>query len=116
VKANSVKQEYEKQEELKRSALRAVSALSCIPDSGVCYMCNIYCTRTVLNAVIVYLVILQCYLFCCVLYAADKSPQLLEFVNLIRSSSETAELFESIQQDTSSVNVGSSAVDSMDLS
>ena len=34
VKANSVKQEYEKQEELKRSALRAVSALSCIPDSG----------------------------------------------------------------------------------
>ena len=36
VKANSVKQEYEKQEELKRSALRAVSALSCIPDSGMC--------------------------------------------------------------------------------
>ena len=35
VKANSVKQEYEKQEELKRSALRAVSALSCIPDSGM---------------------------------------------------------------------------------
>jgi len=34
VKANSVKQEYEKQEELKRSALRAVSALSNIPDSG----------------------------------------------------------------------------------
>ena len=34
VKANSVKQEYEKHEELKRSALRAVSALSCIPDSG----------------------------------------------------------------------------------
>lgn len=35
VKANSVKQEYEKQDELKRSALRAVAALSTIPDSGM---------------------------------------------------------------------------------
>lgn len=34
VKANSVKQEYEKQDELKRSALRAVSALLTIPDAG----------------------------------------------------------------------------------
>ncbi|XP_034943385.1 cullin-associated NEDD8-dissociated protein 1 [Chelonus insularis] len=33
VKANSVKQEYEKQEELKRSALRAVAALLTIPDA-----------------------------------------------------------------------------------
>ncbi|XP_034668660.1 cullin-associated NEDD8-dissociated protein 1 isoform X1 [Drosophila subobscura] len=33
VKANSVKQEYEKQDELKRSALRAVSALSQIPKA-----------------------------------------------------------------------------------
>jgi len=34
VKANSVKQEYEKQDELKRSALRAVVALLTIPDAG----------------------------------------------------------------------------------
>ena len=34
VKANSVKQEYEKQDELKRSALRAVSALCAIPDAS----------------------------------------------------------------------------------
>lgn len=34
VKANSVKQEYEKQDELKRSALRAVAALLNIPDAG----------------------------------------------------------------------------------
>ncbi|EDW76056.1 uncharacterized protein Dwil_GK14870 [Drosophila willistoni] len=34
VKANSVKQEYEKQDELKRSALRAVSALSKIPKAN----------------------------------------------------------------------------------
>ncbi|XP_046614715.1 cullin-associated NEDD8-dissociated protein 1 [Neodiprion virginianus] len=33
VKANSVKQEYEKQDELKRSALRAVAALYTIPDA-----------------------------------------------------------------------------------
>ena len=43
VKANSVKQEYEKQEELKRSALRAVSALSCIPDSGMCIYIKLPC-------------------------------------------------------------------------
>ena len=35
VKANSVKQEFEKQDELKRSALRAVAALLSIPDSGM---------------------------------------------------------------------------------
>ncbi|XP_065221678.1 cullin-associated NEDD8-dissociated protein 1 [Planococcus citri] len=34
VRANSVKQEFEKQDELKRSALRAVSALLTIPDAG----------------------------------------------------------------------------------
>ena len=33
VKAQSVKQEYEKQDELKRSALRAVAALLTIPDA-----------------------------------------------------------------------------------
>merc|ERR1719187_1085283 len=33
VKANSVKQEYEKQDELKRSAMRAVAALLTIPDA-----------------------------------------------------------------------------------
>ena len=34
VKANSVKQEFEKQEELKRSAMRAVAALLSVPDAG----------------------------------------------------------------------------------
>lgn len=34
VKANSVKQEYEKQDELKRSALRALAALASIPKAG----------------------------------------------------------------------------------
>lgn len=35
VKANSVKQEFEKQDELKRSAMRAVAALLQIPDAGI---------------------------------------------------------------------------------
>lgn len=34
VKANSVKQEFEKQDELKRSALRATVALLNVPDSS----------------------------------------------------------------------------------
>lgn len=34
VKANAVKQEFEKQDELKRSALRAFLALLAIPDAG----------------------------------------------------------------------------------
>lgn len=34
VKANAVKQEYEKQDELKRSALRALAALASISKAG----------------------------------------------------------------------------------
>jgi len=62
VKANSVKQEYEKQDELKRCALRAVCALQVIPD-------------------------------------ADKSPQLLELMSMIRTTPELACLYESVQKD-----------------
>ncbi|PIK52686.1 putative cullin-associated NEDD8-dissociated protein 1-like [Apostichopus japonicus] len=65
VRANSVKQEFEKQDELKRSAMRAISALKTVPDS-------------------------------------DKSPQLNEFINQIRSSPELALIYESIQKDSSS--------------
>lgn len=34
VKANAVKQEYEKQDELKRSALRALASLASLPKAG----------------------------------------------------------------------------------
>ena len=37
VKANAVKQEYEKQDELKRSAMRAVAALMTVPGAGKGY-------------------------------------------------------------------------------
>ena len=42
-KANSVKQEFEKQDELKRSAMRAVAALLTIPESGkmILYSANL---------------------------------------------------------------------------
>lgn len=40
VKANAVKQEYEKQDELKRSALKAYAALSNIPKAGKCCQMN----------------------------------------------------------------------------
>ncbi len=36
-KANSVKQEFEKQDELKRSAMRAIAALLTTPDHGECH-------------------------------------------------------------------------------
>lgn len=41
VKANSVKQEYEKQDELKRSALRAAAALLQIPEAGKVFFTTI---------------------------------------------------------------------------
>ncbi|XP_063406823.1 cullin-associated NEDD8-dissociated protein 1-like isoform X1 [Mytilus trossulus] len=62
VKAHSVKQEFEKQDELKRSAMRAVAALLAITD-------------------------------------ADKSPQMNEFLSYIKSNTEMAAMFESIQKD-----------------
>jgi len=42
VKANSVKQEFEKQDELKRSAMRAVAALLQIPDAGLIFSVCIF--------------------------------------------------------------------------
>jgi hypothetical protein len=50
VKANSVKQEYEKQDELKRSALRAVNALLEIPDVGTLALFSRCYTITLLLA------------------------------------------------------------------
>jgi len=50
VKANSVKQEYEKQDELKRSALRAVSALLRIPDADISPLLTEFITQIKSNA------------------------------------------------------------------
>ncbi|KAL1115704.1 hypothetical protein AAG570_005994 [Ranatra chinensis] len=50
VKANSVKQEYEKQDELKRSAMRAVAALLTIPDADKSPHLNEFLNRIKLTA------------------------------------------------------------------
>lgn len=74
VKANSVKQEYEKQDELKRSAMRAAAALLQIPE-------------------------------------ADKNPNLMEFVNQIKSFPDLQPIFESILKDSSGNTVDSNLMD-----
>ncbi|XP_056615048.1 cullin-associated NEDD8-dissociated protein 2 [Triplophysa dalaica] len=74
VKAGSVKQEFEKQEELRRSAMRAVAALLSISE-------------------------------------VEKSPVMADFANQIRSNTEMATIFESLQGDPLT-----GAVESMDTS
>ncbi|XP_053530044.1 cullin-associated NEDD8-dissociated protein 2 [Ictalurus punctatus] len=74
VKAGSVKQEFEKQEELRRSAMRAVAALLSIRD-------------------------------------VEKSPAMADFATQIRTNTEMATIFESVQGDPIS-----GAVESMDTS
>ncbi|XP_041743200.1 cullin-associated NEDD8-dissociated protein 2 isoform X2 [Coregonus clupeaformis] len=74
VKAGSVKQEFEKQEELRRSAMRAVAALLSISE-------------------------------------VEKSPDMADFANQIRTNAEMASILESIQGDARS-----SAAESMDTS
>jgi len=49
VKANSVKQEFEKQDELKRSAMRAVSALLLIPDADKSAVMNEFMSQIKLS-------------------------------------------------------------------
>ena len=46
----------------------------------------------------------------------DKSPQLVEFVAQIKSSADTAQLFESIQADATVSMSSSAGTDRMDLS
>ncbi|XP_039627059.1 cullin-associated NEDD8-dissociated protein 2 [Polypterus senegalus] len=75
VKAGSVKQEFEKQDELRRSAMRAVAVLLTIAE-------------------------------------VEKSPIMSEFTSLIRTNTEMASIFESVQKD----NVISKGAEIMDAS
>lgn len=84
VKANSVKQEYEKQDELKRAALRAVSSLSVIPDAGKSnyqYFHKLFIIITFTNHNLIFL---------------DKNMQLMEFVAQIRSSTDLQVMYDSV--------------------
>lgn len=55
VKANSVKQEYEKHDELKRSALRALAALASIPKAGKRYICLLKWQTMINNSICLFL-------------------------------------------------------------
>ena len=83
VKANAVKQEYEKQDELKRSAMRAIAALMHVPGAGK------------IHSILPFKNSSKC-------IVTDKHPQLNEFLTQIKNTPELANLFESIQKDTSS--------------
>lgn len=100
VKANSVKQEYEKQDELKRSALRAVAALLQIPKAGTVIMSGMSCTNEIHPRILL----------------SDKNQHLAEFISLIRSSSELQPLFESVQKDSSVLTTNNADSLSMDQS
>uniref|UniRef100_A0A669EGB7 TATA-binding protein interacting (TIP20) domain-containing protein n=1 Tax=Oreochromis niloticus TaxID=8128 RepID=A0A669EGB7_ORENI len=76
VKAGSVKQEFEKQEELRRSAMRAVAALLAVPE-------------------------------------VERSPSMAEFANQIKSSTDMASIYQSIQGGEGG---GIGATESMDMS
>ena len=54
------------------------------------------------------------HLFCHV--PTDKSPQLMDFVAQIKSNTDTAQLFESIQADATITISSLHSVESMDLS
>jgi len=97
VKANSVKQEYEKQDELKRSALRAVSALSQIPKASEFVTPKHYVSvKTNLN-----------------FYPIDKNQQLVDFLKSIKETPELNKTYEYIQKDSIT---GSSDIIVMDQS
>jgi cullin-associated NEDD8-dissociated protein 1 len=79
-----VKQEYEKQDELKRSALRAVVALLKIPKAGK------FQKFPHLNSFSNF-------------SSLDKNQHLIDFLSLIKNSTELQPLYESVQRDSSSI-------------
>lgn len=99
VKPNSVKQEYEKQDELKRSALRAVAALLQIPKAGKKFLFILTFKSLDFHSI-----------------SPDKNQHLVDFLALIKNSTELQPLYESVQRDSSSVVHGIGDGLSMDQS
>lgn len=89
VKANAVKQEYEKQDELKRSALRALAALASIPKAGRLKFVQSQISSQILSQ-----------LFVSISALTDKNQQLAEFLKFIRESPELNNIFQSVQKDS----------------
>ena len=89
VKANAVKQEFEKQDELKRSALRAFLALLAVSDAGKLMISN--ACRHFINQ--------TCF--------TDKHFQMTSFLETIKQNSELKVLFDQIQKDNTNGDVSS---------
>lgn len=87
VKANSVKQEYEKQDELKRSALRALAALVSITKAGK------HPNTTKLFDILTFCAFLQ-----------DKNQQMADFLKYIKETPDLLSIFTMVQKDSTIVN------------
>ena len=111
VKANSVKQEFEKQDELKRSAMRAVAALLHIADAGENERLILYVSFAAnkVNNIskFVHLKYNSLFMFSIV----DKSPLMNEFLSQIKSNPELSAMFESIQKDATTTASETSLMD-----
>jgi len=88
VKANAVKQEFEKQDELKRSAMRAFLALLAIPDAGLFYSILLQIT---------------CH-FKSIIFPSDKNLLMTDFLAQIKSSTDLLILYDTIQKDSTVSN------------
>lgn len=85
LKANAVKQEHEKQDELRRSAIRAFVSIYKIPEAGT--LNSLHCTLLLSIGIFVHF-----YPF-----FPDKNAFANEMMNLIKTSTDLKPLFESVQ-------------------
>lgn len=106
VKANSVKQEYEKQDELKRSALRALAALASIPKAGELLLLLELFSVSIDN----------CFHYKLMQIFTDKNQQLSDFLKFIKDSPELVPIFQLVQKDSNSTNQPNTDNSSMDQS
>lgn len=94
VKPNAVKQEYEKQDELKRSALRALSALAAIPKAG---------KNSLINGKDLWLVAIDRLMsnnLYFVLLPIDKNAQMADFLKYIQNTSDLQIVYQAVQKDS----------------
>lgn len=95
VKQNAVKQEYEKQDELKRSALRALSALAAIPKAGtyLSFKSNYHFSKFVSRKCLQKLL----YFFH---FQIDLNPQMADFLKYIQNTSDLQTAYQAVQKDS----------------
>lgn len=113
VKSNAVKQENEKLDELKRSAMRAFLSLLAIPDAGECPFESPLHPKfsRLLRFDFITTISLPCP------PNTDKSSVVIDFSSQIRSQTSLQALFEQVQKDNAghAVGDGGSAAQPMDV-